>query len=67
MALRKIISPMTGRATWQIDYLEPNGTQVRKNFKKKKDAVAEEAKRLSLKVEGRYLDVKKEWTTTLKE
>jgi integrase len=52
---------------WQIDYYEPNGKRKRQNFKKKKDAVAEEAKRLSLKAEGRYLDVKKEYNTTLGE
>ncbi len=61
MAIRKI-----GKY-WQIDYYEPNGNRKRQNFKKKKDAVAELGKRESLKVEGRYLDVKKEYTTTLKE
>jgi len=39
---------------------------VRKSFKKKKDAVAELGKRVSLIAEGRYLDVKKEYKTTLK-
>lgn len=67
MALRKIISAQTGKATWQIDYLEPDGSRVRKNFKKKKDAEAELAKRISLKAENRYLDVKREYTTTLSE
>ena len=63
MAIRKI----TGKrgVTWQIDYVDPNGKRVRQNFKRKKDAVAEEAKRVSLKAEGRYLDVKKPCETTL--
>jgi predicted secreted protein len=54
MALRKIIGK-TGKATWQIDYLEPNGNRVRKNFKKEKDAEAESDKRISLKAENRCL------------
>jgi integrase len=40
---------------------------VRKSFKKKKDAVAELGKRVSLIAENRYLDVKKDYKTTLKE
>lgn len=40
---------------------------MRKSFKKKKDAEAELGKRVSLIAEGRYLDVKKEYTTTLKK
>ncbi|BBO76153.1 integrase [Desulfosarcina widdelii] len=52
--------------TWQIDYFDPNGKRVRKAFKKKKDAEAELAKRVSLIAEGRYLDVKRECTTVLK-
>jgi len=67
MAVRKIVSEITGKATWQIDYLEPDGKRVRKNFKTKKKADAEHAKRISLKAEGRYLDVKKDCTATLKE
>ncbi len=54
-------------ATWTIDYYEPSGKRIRKAFKRKKDAVAEEAKRISLKAEDRYLDPKKEYTTTLDE
>ena len=38
MALRKIISAKTNKATWQIDYLEPDGKRVRKNYKTKKEA-----------------------------
>jgi integrase len=53
--------------TWQIDYYDPAGKRVRKNFKQKKDAVAEHAKRKSLIAEGRYLDVKQESKITLAE
>lgn len=53
--------------TYQIDYFDPNGKRIRKSFKKKKDAEAELGKRVSLIAEGRYLDVKKEYKTTLKE
>ena len=58
MAVRKV-----GKY-FQIDYYDPNGKRIRRNFKKKKDAVAELSKRESLKAEGRYLDVKKEYDTT---
>jgi integrase len=33
--------------SWQIDYLDPTGSRVRKSFKKKKDAVAELGKRVN--------------------
>jgi len=59
MAIRKV-----GKY-WQIDYYDPNGRRIRKNFKLKKDAVAELGKRHALLAEGRYLDVKKEYNTTL--
>jgi len=52
---------------YQIDYFDPTGKRVRKSFKKKKDAEAELGKRVSLIAENRYLDVKKEYKTTLKE
>jgi len=52
---------------YQIDYFDPNGKRIRKSFKKKKDAEAELGKRVSLIAEGRYLDVKKDYTTTLEE
>lgn len=52
---------------YQIDYFDPNGKRIRKSFKKKKDAVAELGKRVSLMAEGRYLDIKKECKTTLEE
>jgi integrase len=61
MAIRKVSK------YWQIDYYEPSGKRVRQNFKKKKDAVAELGKREALKGEGRYLDVKKEYHSTLGE
>jgi len=48
MAIRKV-----GKY-FQIDYYDPNGKRIRKNFKKKKEAVAELAKRESLKAENRY-------------
>ncbi|HYA39754.1 MAG TPA: hypothetical protein VEF34_00490 [Syntrophobacteraceae bacterium] len=34
--------------SWQIDYFDPTGKRVRKNFKKKKGAEIELAKRVSL-------------------
>jgi integrase len=52
---------------YQIDYFDPSGKRVRQSFKKKKDAEAELGKRVSLKAEGRYLDVKKECVTTLSD
>ena len=52
---------------YQIDYFDPNGKRIRKSFKKKKDAQAELGKRVSLIAEGHYLDVKKDYRTTLKE
>ena len=53
--------------SYQIDYFDPGGKRIRKTFAKKKDAEAELGKRVSLVAEGRYLDVKKEYKTTLKE
>ena len=53
--------------SYQIDYFDPNGKRVRASFKKKKDADAELAKRVSLIAEGRYLDVKKDYKITLGE
>jgi hypothetical protein len=52
---------------YQIDYFDPDGKRIRKSFKKKKGAEAELVKRVSLIAEGRYLDVKKEYKTTLKQ
>jgi integrase len=53
--------------SYQIDYFDPEGKRVRKSFKKRKEAEAELGKRVSLIAEGRYLDVKKDYKTTLKE
>ena len=53
--------------SWQIDYFDPTGKRVRQSFKKKKDAEAELGKRVSLKAENRYLDVKKDYKTTFGE
>ncbi len=53
--------------SYQIDYFDPNGKRVRKSFRKKKDAEAELGKRVSLIAENRYLDVKKDYKTTLGE
>ncbi len=61
MALRK-----RGKG-WQIDYFDPNKKRIRITFKTKKEAVAELGKRQSLMVEKRYLDVKKDYTTTLEQ
>ena len=55
------------KTTWQIDYIDPNGKRIRVMFKKRKEAEAELAKRISMIAEGRYLDEKREYTTTLKE
>jgi len=52
---------------WQIDYLEPTRKRIRKSFEKRKEAEAELAKRVALIAEGRYLDVKVEYTTTMGE
>jgi integrase len=57
----------TKGVSWQIDYFDPAGKRVRQSFKKKKDAEAELGKRVSLIAEKRYLDVKKDYNTTLKE
>jgi hypothetical protein len=40
---------------------------VRQSFKKKRDVEAEQGKGVSLIAENRYLDVKKDYTTTVKE
>ena len=53
--------------SYQIDYFDPDGKRVRKSFTRKKDAEAELGKRVSLIAEGRYLDIKKDCKTKLKE
>jgi len=55
------------KKSWLIDYRDPHGKRVRLAFKKKKDAEAELGKRVSLIAEKRYLDVKKEFKTKLKD
>ena len=52
---------------WQIDYFDPLGNRIRKSFKTKKEAEAELGKRVSLKAEGRYLDIKQEYSFTFNE
>jgi integrase len=64
--VRKITNK-SGKASWQIDYIDPAGKRVRQTFKKKKDADAELGKRVSLIAENRYLDVKKDYKTNLDE
>jgi len=54
-------------SSYQIDYFDPTGKRVRQSFGKRKDAEQELGKRVSLIGENRYLDVKKDYTTTLKE
>jgi len=53
--------------SYQIDYIDPNGKRVRVSFKKRKNAEAELGKRVSLIVEGRYLDIKKDSKYTFDE
>jgi hypothetical protein len=38
--VRKLVSPKTSKVSWQIDYLDPDGKRIRKNFQKQKDAKA---------------------------
>ncbi|MBN1829831.1 MAG: site-specific integrase [Deltaproteobacteria bacterium] len=56
-------------ASYQIDYFDPNGMRVRQSFRKRKDAEAELAKRVSLIAENpkRYLEIAKSTTTTFDE
>jgi len=65
--VRKRTSKKTGKVSWVIDYFDPRGKRVRQSFKKKKDAEAELGKRVSLIAESRYLDMKKDYKTTVKE
>jgi integrase len=57
--------------SWEIDYFEPceggGKKRVRQSFKTKKEADAEHEKRRTLVREKRYLDVKREYTTTFDE
>ena len=65
--VRKRTSSKTGKVSWQIDYFDPTDKRIRQSFKKKKDAEAELGKRVSLIAENRYLDMKKDYKTTVKE
>ncbi len=61
MAIRK-----RGRG-YQIDYYDPSGKRIRKNFKKKKDAENELAARRLAKEDGNYYEKKRTYTVILKE
>ncbi len=63
--IRKRVGERGGN--WQIDCVDPGVKRVRKNVKKKKDAEAVLGERVALIAEERYLDVKKNCKTTLKE
>ncbi|MEM3453376.1 MAG: integrase, partial [Candidatus Hadarchaeum sp.] len=55
---------------WQIDFYDPQGKRIRKDFSLKKDAEAYLGKVVAAKKEGRYhdiFDVKKESQTTFDE
>jgi integrase len=64
---RKIVSPKTGKVSWQIDYLDPDGKRIRKNFKKQKDAKAHLAKYENDINTGEYVDPQKYRKATLKQ
>ena len=54
--------------SYQIDYFDPDGKRIRVNFKKRKIAEQELAKRITLIAENRYfLDIHKESEATIKE
>ena len=57
----------SGSIHWMIDYYDPNRKRKRVTFKTLKVAREELAKRMSLIAENRYVDKKKEYTTTLGE
>lgn len=42
---------------WRVDYYDPDGRRIRKDFELKKDAEAYLGKILAAKKEGRYYDV----------
>ena len=64
---RKLTSVKTGKISWQIDYLDPDGKRIRKNFKKQKDAKAHLAKYENDINNGDYVDPKKYRRATLNE
>lgn len=58
------------KVTWRVDYYDPQGKRVRKDFDLKKDAEAYLGKVLAAKKEGRYhdiFDIKKESQVTFNE
>jgi integrase len=65
--VRKIVSPKTGKVSWQIDYLDPDGKRIRKNFKKQKDAKAHLVKYENDINTGDYVDPQKYRKATLKQ
>jgi len=64
---RKIVSYKTGKVSWQIDYLDPDGKRIRKNFKKQKGAKAHLAKYENDINNGDYVDPQKYRKATLKD
>ena len=52
---------------YQIDFFDPSGKRVRISFKTKKEAEEELSKRIVMKAENRWLDVKQESKTTFEE
>ena len=65
--VRKMVSTKTGKVSWQIDYLDPDGKRIRKNFKKQKEAKAHLAKYETDINTGDYVDPQKYRKATLKE
>lgn len=58
------------KVSWRIDYYDPEGKRVRKDFDLRKDAEAYLGKMMAAKKEGRYhdiFDIKKENPITFKE
>ena len=59
-----------GGTVWRVDYYDPDGRRVRKDFPLKKDAEAYLGKVTAAKKEGRYhdvFDVKQETQITFNE
>lgn len=64
---KKIVSCRTGKVSWQIDYLDPDGKRIRKNFKKQKDEKAHLAKYENDINTGEYVNPQKYRKATLKQ
>lgn len=58
-------SRKTVKVSWQIDYLDPDGRRVRKNFKKQKDSKAHLARHETDINDGVYVDSKKYLKATM--